>query len=281
MASVPPTVPHSPDCPRLELSGPKLARALESLITGAEDYGGVERYVEALKLKSALFQSALADGHAPGLSACRALFAHLATVRRRVGAYLEPQRFNALQTSLLRLLEDRENAATTDARLNDFCAAFPDDRGHRWVRDLAAEILHNVDPERYPLMCRWVWDAGTNTGVIREIWHGADAALARIELPDRYATFVMFREELAQFLSKNGVFRDVLHYVDLLTAQVYAGYLSEQGDSYLRTDFTRPEDPTGHARRLLGLDGPDARGRTRLKAADGTAVIAPDADRLN
>ena len=53
----------------------------------------------------------------------------------------------------------------------------------------------------------------------------------------------MLREELAQFLSANGVFRDVMQYVDLLTAQVYADYICEQGGSYLRADFTRPRIP--------------------------------------
>ena len=32
-------------------------------------------------------------------------------------------------------------------------------RQHRFLRDLAAEILHNTLPEHYPLMTRWVWDA--------------------------------------------------------------------------------------------------------------------------
>ena len=61
-----------------------------------------------------------------------------------------------------------------DARIGRFCARFPQDKRHRWVRDLATELLHNADPERIPLMNRWVWDATANTGVIREIWHGDD-----------------------------------------------------------------------------------------------------------
>jgi hypothetical protein len=267
------------DRPRLELSGPKLALALETLVAGSEDQGGIERYVEALRLKAELFQSAFAAGRAPDLAAARPLFAHLATVRRRAGPYLSPESFAALQARIARLLAAREDTSTTDARIAEFCAGFPGDRAHRWVRDLAAELLHNVDPERYPLMNRWVWDADANTGVIRELWHGEGAGLARIEVPDGYGTFVVLREELAQYLARNGVFRDTLHYVDLLTAQVYAGYISEQGDSYLRTDFSTPADPLAHARRLLGLDGTDARGRSRLKAADGIAQPA-DAGRL-
>ena len=123
------------------------------------------------------------------------------------------------------------------------------------MRDLAAEILHNVDPERYPLMCRWVWDAQSSTGVIREIWHGEDDDYVAIEVPRRLCDLRHAARGARQFLSANGVFRDVIHYVDLLTAQVYAGYICEQGGSYLRADFTAPEDPMEHTRRLLGLDG--------------------------
>jgi hypothetical protein len=88
----------------------------------------------------------------------------------------------------------------------------------------------------------------------------------------------MLREELAQFLTKNGVFRDVPFYVDLLTAQVYAGYIGAQGGAYLRTDFSVPEDPLLHTRRLLGLDGVEANGRTKLKALDGTAAVVDGAN---
>ena len=84
----------------------------------------------------------------------------------------------------------------------------------------------------------------------------------------------MLREELSQFLTDNGVFSDVLIYVDLVCAQVYADYICAQGGSYLRADFSSPDDPMQHARRLLGLDGVRAgSGRTRLKAIDGESYV--------
>jgi len=259
--------------PRLELSGPRLRLAFEGLVARAEEQGGVEAYVEALKIKSALIRDAFE--RELQLPVLKTLCAHMATVRRRAGPYLAPRAFDATRARIARLLEQREDTATTDARLAAFCRAFPEDREHRWVRDFAAELLHNVDPERYPLMQRWVWDARTNTGVIREIWHGEDVDGMTIDVPDGYATFLVLREELAQYLAANGVFRDVLWYVDVLTAQVYADYIGERGGTYLRTDFATPEDPMLHARRILGLDGVDAAGRTRLKAADGVAEIVP------
>ncbi len=48
----------------------------------------------------------------------------------------------------------------------------------------------------------------------------------------------MLREELSQFLSDNGIFRDMLWYVDLLQAQIYGDYINAQGGAYLKTDFS-------------------------------------------
>jgi hypothetical protein len=273
---------HDGEIPQLELSGPKLAMAFERLANGLEECGGIERHVEALKAKSLLFSRTFLDAGAGELDlhAFKALCALISTVRRRVTPYVEVQRFGVLRTAITGLLDGRGDTTTTDSRMAAFRGAFPEDREHRWVHDLAAEILHNLDPERYPMMLRWVWDAKTNTGVIREIWHagdGADVDQIEINVPSNYATFLMLREELSQFLADNGVFRDVIWYVDLLTAQIYADYVGEQGGVYLRADFSRPEDPLMHLRRLLGLDGIGANGQTRLKSADGKAFVVEEA----
>lgn len=260
-----------PQRPRLELSGPKLRLALESLVARSEEQGGVEAYIDALRIKSAMFRDAVDEGL--DLKSLRTLCAHMATVRRRIGPYFAAERFPQLKERIEVLMSKREDTSTVDARTAEFCAAFPDDRGHRWVRDLAAELLHYADPERYPLMARWVWDARTNTGVIREIWHADNVDHIRIEVFDGYAAFLMLREELAQYLAANGVYRDVLFYVDVLCAQIYAEYIGERGGSYLRADFATPEDPMLHTRRILGLDGVNAQGRTRLKALDGRAEV--------
>ena len=268
--------------PELHLSGPRLRQALESLIAGSEEQGGVERYVEALKLKSAAFGDAFAGG-AAGLKP--AVFAELCalmpSVRRRIGPYLDRPGFADLCAAIGALLDGRTDTTTADARLAAFERAFPRDREHRWARDLAAELLHGLDAERYPPMQRWVWDAKANTGVLREIWWGDNVDHIMIDVPDSYGAFVMLREELSQFLTENGVFRDILQYVDLLLAHVYAGYIGEQGGQYLRTDFATPEDPMLHTRRMLGLDGVGARGRTGGKAIDGDARRVGDPALLN
>jgi hypothetical protein len=270
------TVPAPVERPRLDLSGPRLRHALERLVEGADALGGVERYCEALKLKSAVFQEALAgDGADPGslgVEAFRPLCAFMPTVRRRIRPWLEEPGFGRLREAVAELLEPAADTSNTNERVKKFCATFPQDDAHRWVRDLAAELLHNVDPERFPLMTRWVWDAGANTGVLREIWHAPDVDHLTIRATDDYETFLMLREEIAQFLSTNGVFRDVMQMVDMVCAQVYAEYICAQGGSYLRADFSAPEDPMQHTRRMLGLDGVRAEdGRARFAVIDGEA----------
>ncbi|MDH3752155.1 MAG: hypothetical protein OEU40_16370, partial [Gammaproteobacteria bacterium] len=216
--------------PVLDLSGDTIRMTMQTLVAGSEELGGIERYVDAIKLKSALFQQALGDGAIEDLEleTFKGLCTFMATVRRRIGNWLDEDSFADLREGIIELFADDENI---DARINAFCARFPIDKQHRWVRDLATEMLHNADPERIPLMNRWVWDAAANTGVIREIWHGDDVDHIRIPVGDGYGTYLMLREELSQFLSDEGFFRDVLQYVDILCAQVYAQYICEQGGS--------------------------------------------------
>lgn len=269
--------------PHLDLSGPRLAIAFEALLAGSEALGGIERYVEALQLKHTLFQEALreAEGRTVALETFKALCPFMASIRRRIGAYLEEDKFPMLRDAIGELLAGTADTASTDARIEQFIGRFPNDKSHRWVRDLAAEVLHNTYPERYPLMCRWVWNRKSNTGVLREIWFGDNVDNITIDVASSYGTFLMLREELSQFLTENGVFSDVMIYIDLICAQVYADYICAQGGTYLRADFSSPDDPMQHARRLLGLDGVKAgTDRTRLKAINGESYVIEDDQKL-
>ena len=267
--------------PRLELDGGLLAEALRTLIEGCEPLGGVERYVAALKLKANLFAEAFAGG-APNLTrqGFLQLCTFMPTVRRRIALYVDDAHFPAMRDALGKLLDG--DPLSVDARVAAFCANYRQDKEHRFIRDVAAEVLHNFSPENYPLMARWIWDHGANSGVIRELWHGDDVDHMKIDVPDGYATHLILREELAAWLTRNGVFADVLHYVDMVCAQVYANYICAQGGTYLRTDFSAPEDPMRHTRRMLGLDGVrPGSNKTRLKAIDGEAFVIDDASFLS
>ena len=272
-------VPDQLERPHLDLSGPRLTQAFEALLAGSEALGGIERYVEALRLKHTLFQEVLreCEGRTLELGTFKALCPFMASIRRRIGPYLEEDKFPLMRGAIGELLAGAADTAATETRIEAFCSHFPNDKSHRWVRDLAAEVLHHTYPERYPLMCRWIWDRKSNTGVLRELWFADDVDHITIDVPSNYATFLMLREELSQFLTDNGVFSDVMIYIDLICAQIYADYICAQGGSYLRADFSSPDDPMQHARRLLGLDGVRAgTDRTRLKAIDGEAYVIED-----
>ncbi|MGJ5140871.1 hypothetical protein ACQR1V_23005 [Bradyrhizobium oligotrophicum] len=267
-----------PTRPVLDLSGPRLRRAFESLVESADDSGGVERYVGALALKASLFEEVLGKGRVGELT--EAEFCDLATfitpVRRRVGAWLGRNGFAALRSRLEALLHGWSDLGTTDQRVAAFVTSFPADREHRWSRDLAAEVLHFTAPDHYPLMTRWMWDARVNTGVLREIWYDEAAETGTIAVGDGFATFTMLREELEGFLQANGVFRDLAFYVDLLCAHTYASYINDKGGQFLHADFCGgfKADAMAHTRRLLGLDAVDTEsGRTRLKLIDGRAHV--------
>lgn len=240
----------------LELSGPALKAALEILIRNTENSGGIETYVEAINIKQDLFKEFFGRDELIALTPEKMaqIGKFLPTIRRRIGEYLEGDKFETLKFAIVELLDAKHDVKTVDSRIEKFCGHFPQDREHRWVKDLAAELLHNTNPEFYPMMQRWVWDEKVNSGVIREIWHG-DVDRMTIKVPDDYETFLSLRADLSQFLSQNGFYKNLPQYCDLLIAQIYAQYVAAQGGSYLRADFSSPEDGVAHLRRLLGLDG--------------------------
>ncbi|KUO63767.1 MAG: hypothetical protein APF80_13055 [Alphaproteobacteria bacterium BRH_c36] len=263
----------SPERPVLELSGPKLRIAFETLVNASEAVGGIEQFVAAVKLKSKVFQDLLGEGKAD--TVVRAEFEQLvqlmATVRRRLKRLVDDQGWPKVREAIAALIEDAADTANADKTVAAFVKTFPDVREYRFTRDLAAEILHNAMPEHYPLMQRWVWDTKTNSGVIREIWHGDDVDHMVIDIADGYETFLVLREELSQFLSDNGVFRDMLWHVDLLCAQVYGDYINAQGGAWLKTEFGSDSDPLEHTRRIIGLDRVAGKRPGKSGTIDGTA----------
>lgn len=251
--------------PVLDLSGPVLRRTLDSLVTAAESSGGVEAYVRGIGFKVAVFGTLLNEGRVRTLSEADflGLCSFMPTVRRRVAPWLAARGHAAMRDLLVRLIEA---PGETEARFGDFIACFPNDRHHRWVRDLAAEVLHFTAPDRVPLMTRWMWDAHTTTGVLREIWYEEGAPIDALGIPDRLPTFLALRDELEGFLRGHGFFRDLPLFQDLLCAHIYAGYINDRGSTYLKGDFAGSEDPMNHTRRLLGLDALDGDGlRIKVK----------------
>ncbi len=264
--------------PTVHLSGPKLRAALEQVIAAAEPVGGVERFASAVRLRSEVIRDRVGDGTQLSRSAFDEIVVLMPTVRRRIGATVDTLGWPAVQAAIVDLLHGAIIPGTADQRVGRFervTATHPETKAPRYLRDLAAELLHACHPEQYPLMTRWVWDAKANTGVMREIWHDTksgtdDVDHVLIDVPDTHEAFLVLREELSQFLAANGIFRDMLWYVDLLQAHIYAIYISAQGSVYLKADFAADGDPLEHTRRILGMD--------RIGGGRGQQMTDTDAD---
>lgn len=239
--------------PRLQLSASAIGNGFDSLLAKAEESLGLDAYLSALRLKSELFSELLNADRPERLNekSFLAICTFMSTVRRRIGAWLDENSFNLLQDRLLMLLDTRKPGGQ---RFEYFVASFPSDHTHRWVRDLAAEILHFTEPEKIPLMTRWIWDAQTGSGVIREIWFDQAIPLDTLALDDRPVTFLALNSELKEFLGTHGIYRDRIWMQDLLCAHLYAAYINNRGAVFLKSEFTGDVDPMAHTRRLLGLD---------------------------
>lgn len=266
--------PLSASAPVLDLSRARLRRALADLTEAAHPGGGLSRHMTALWLKSALFTEVFGAGAAPVSEVeFLNLAAFMAPVRRRIAPMIARVGMAELRARLDILLQGQ---GPVDARMARFLACFSEERDNRWLRDLAAEVLHFTQPDTVPLMTRWIWDAGASTGALREIWQAEDIDRAEIDLTDDLTTFTALQSQIEAFLTAEGHERDRVWLCDLLLAHVYAGYIDACGGRYLRGDDAEAADPMRHTRRILGLDAVDAEsGRIRLMLLEGPPDLLP------
>ncbi len=254
--------------PELHLDGRILRASFENMVKSAEKLGGIEIIIDGLNGKSILFQSTFSDRNTISFesdfySAC----AFMPTVRRRLKVALEKHGFSLIWDSIQQLL-DEVTIENVDNRIEQFFLALATSKKDRWVRDLAAEILHFCDPDKFPLMTRWIWDFSSNTGVLREIWF-TDNDHEQIKVPNGIQTHLELRRELLGFLKDCGVFANQNLTIDVLFAWIYSDYIGNQGGSFLRTEFNSSGMPFGYALRMLGLDTAYCSGKTRLLLPGG------------
>ena len=241
------------DIPVLHLDGTILRTAVESMIECSNQLGGIEVIVDGLRGKSLLFQRTFSDD---GQSMTDREFfdacAFMPTVRRRLKPVLQGMGFASLRDEITRLL-DAVTLENMDSRMADLTDRLASGKSSRWVRDLAAEILHFRQPELFPLMTRWIWDHESNTGVLREIWF-SDSPDQYIDIPNGVRTHLELRREIHEFFEESGIFADREFIMDILFAWVYSQYIGSQGGSFLNSEFNNAGTPMGFAIRMLGLD---------------------------
>ncbi len=255
--------------PELHLGGRQLRTAFTGVIECAEKLGGIEMIVDGVWGKSLLFQRSFAEAgecllETEFFDTC----AFIPTVRRRIKKTLEKHSFDEIKTAINVLLKD-VSIDNVDQRIEAFELQLQRTPKMRWIRDLAAEILHYREPETFPLMTRWIWDFGSNSGVLREIWF-SDSATEFLNIPNGIGTHLKLRNELSEFLDGLGVFKNVHFMIDVLLAWIYSQYIDSQGGSFLKTDFGFNNASFGYVFRMLGLDAAlSAQGKSKLLLADG------------
>lgn len=124
----------------------------------------LDAIAEELARKHAGFRALLGASRRTALAEpeLRRLLRSVFATRRRVGELLARPGAAALASWIEALLRGRE---PLPARFQAFCDRLAD--APESVRyDLAAELLHYVEPERYWLWTRWVWDPRTRTGAL-------------------------------------------------------------------------------------------------------------------
>ena len=147
-------------------------------------------------------------------------------------------------------LSDRFNA------FQELLAALPD-----VAADLPGELLHFLDPDRYWLWTRWVWDPVPDTGALRLVM-SEDIDL---EAPSAGETYVAIGSAMAM-LEENGKaagFTSMgrgLFGTDVFLAAVYATYMYTILQMRMSQEFTKVMPPLpGLVRRLLGVHVTPAR----------------------
>jgi hypothetical protein len=121
----------------------------------------LEAVAQELQVKHDRFRALLGGEEPPGEAALARLLRSVFATRRRAREVLAvgPERLAAWITDLL---DDRP---PVEARLQVFCDRL-DGLPANVRYDLASELLHYTEPERYWLWTRWIWDPATRTGAL-------------------------------------------------------------------------------------------------------------------
>lgn len=117
-----------------------------------------------LQQKSERFQVLLAHDSLPRLEEAqlRDLFKSIFSTRRKTGLMVNARSIPMLKYRIAELLH---GGGRVEQRFNTFCGSFPS-LDERIRSDLASELLHFTNPERYWLWTKWMWDPKTKTGAL-------------------------------------------------------------------------------------------------------------------
>jgi hypothetical protein len=228
-------------------------RHFKALLAAAEDRGGIEPWLGALGEKQRRLAVAMQEGN------LARLIDMVFGARRRLGHLADHP---ALAAAVVRLADE---ATPLEARIGAIVAAAPSSAGsnrderradgklRRAAHDLAAEIVHFLDPVRVPLMTRWVWDRATMSGSLRELVPGGES-MRELPLENTPGTYEAARLWVQERVAAQGIYRDVHFWADLVLAAAYGHYFRAMTGGTLGADFERSTHPSEQITGLLGID---------------------------
>lgn len=252
-----------------------LQSKFNALQDGMEERGGLPHFVGALQKKQLLFSTLLERDRLEtvDMNEIYSLLECMFTARRRVSGLL-----STLDEGLLRLRIDNLLYGEGDVgqRISQFVEQMPSDdsKQKRAWSDFAAELLHFREPERYPLMARWVWDENTLSGAFRELIKGTDS-LREIPLSNDAGVYQAVCEWASGELTEYGLYRDLHFVVDLVLAKAYSDYSSAVSShmGMMQAEFGAKKDPLDMVEKLLGIDPVRKNGRSRLNKAVNESTV--------
>jgi hypothetical protein len=188
-----------------------------------------------------------------GEAELRALLRLVFATRRRAGDLLVRPGAAALADAIDALLDGARPLTT---RFDAFCAML-EGAAPGLSRDLASELLHFAEPERYWLWTRWVWDPATRTGALPLVtMQEVDldgATPGETYLKVGRATALVHETGRAAGFTRIG---DGRFGADVYLACVYCVYVYTTVRLRMTREFNRVIPPLPElARRLLGVHG--------------------------
>jgi hypothetical protein len=223
----------------------------EALVKISEDDIGIVAEALARKrqaLLAALSAEALAVGTA---EAVRPILGRVFATRRRSDALLVSVGAPTLASAIRDLLHGPGRVETRFHAFDEALAGIE----APVRRDLAGECLHFLDPERYWLWSRWMWDPETMTGALPLVmvddfdFDGPDAGAVYLRVGAATAAVIATADELGFKRMRASPF-----VVDVYLAAIYGIYLYTVTRLRMTQEFNRviPQLPD-LVRRLLGV----------------------------
>lgn len=223
----------------------------EALVKISEDDIGIVAEALARKrqaLLPALSDEALAVGTA---EAVRPILGRVFATRRRSDALLVSVGAPTLASAIRDLLHGPGRVETRFRAFDEALAGIE----APIRRDLAGECLHFLDPERYWLWSRWMWDPETMTGALPLVmvddfdFEGPDAGAIYLRVGAATAAVIATADELGFKRMRASPF-----VVDVYLAAIYGIYLYTVTRLRMTQEFNRviPQLPD-LVRRLLGV----------------------------